>query len=130
MGRYLSLTGQLTEGRIAPTAFERRVKSWRPVTILDPPGFRGQVQFLSDPVAVFALAEIERGEERESWIDTGRGAHLHGAVDDCHPLLRVVPVGAWSSRDEASRSELSVLRSAASAVALFRAAAQPPCAGA
>ena len=72
VGRYLSLTGQLTEGRITPTAFERRVKSWRPITILDPPGFRGQVHFLSDPVAVYALAEIERGEERESWIDSGR----------------------------------------------------------
>jgi hypothetical protein len=72
VGRYLSLVAQLTEGRLAPAVFERRVRSWRPVTILDPPGLRGQVRFLSDPAAVLALAEIERGEERESWIDSGR----------------------------------------------------------
>jgi hypothetical protein len=72
VGRYLSLVAQLTEGRLAPAAFERRVRSWRPVTILDPPGFRGQVRFLADPAAVLALAEVERGEERESWIDSGR----------------------------------------------------------
>ncbi len=72
VGRYLSLVGLLTEGRLAPAAFERRVKRWRPVTILDPAGLRGQVRFLSDPAAVLALAEIERGEERESWIDSGR----------------------------------------------------------
>jgi hypothetical protein len=72
VGRYLSLVGLLTEGRLAPAAFERRVKSWRSVTILDPPGLRGQVRFLADPAAVLQLAEIERGEERESWIDSGR----------------------------------------------------------
>jgi hypothetical protein len=72
VGRYLSLVGLLTEGRLAPAAFERRVRSWRPVTILDPPGLRGQVRFLADPAAVLALAEVERGEERESWIDSGR----------------------------------------------------------
>jgi len=72
VGRYLSLVGLLTEGRLAPAAFERRVRSWRPVTILDPPGLRGHVRFLADPEAVLALAEVERGEERESWIDSGR----------------------------------------------------------
>jgi len=72
VGRYLSLVAQLTEGRLAPAAFERRVRSWRPVSILDPPGLRGQVHFLSDPATVVALAEAERGEERESWIDSGR----------------------------------------------------------
>jgi hypothetical protein len=72
VGRYLSLVAQLTEGRITPAAFERRVKGWRPIEILDPPGLRGQVRFLADPSAVLALAEIERGEERESWIDSGR----------------------------------------------------------
>ncbi|MGO9910346.1 MAG: hypothetical protein ACLPQS_04175 [Acidimicrobiales bacterium] len=72
VARYLGLVGQLSEGRISPEAFERRVASWRPVTILDPPGFRGQVRFLSDPQAAQFLSEIERGEERESWIDSGR----------------------------------------------------------
>jgi hypothetical protein len=72
VGRYLSLVAQLTEGRLAPAAFEHRVRRWRPVTILDPAGLRGQVRFLSDPAAVLALVEIERGEERESWIDSGR----------------------------------------------------------
>jgi hypothetical protein len=72
VGRYLSLVGLLTEGRLAPAAFAARVKNWRPVTILGPPGFRGQVRFLADPAAVLALAEVERGEERESWIDSGR----------------------------------------------------------
>ena len=72
VGRYLSLVAQLTEGRLASAAFERRVRSWRSVTILDPPGFRGQVRFLSDPAAVDELAEIARGEERGSWIDSGR----------------------------------------------------------
>jgi hypothetical protein len=72
VGRYLSLVGLLTEGRLAPAAFERRVRSWRPVTILDPPGLRGQVRFLADPAAVLALAEIERGEEPRRWVDSGR----------------------------------------------------------
>ena len=72
VGRYLSLVGLLTEGRLAPAAFAARVRSWRPVEILDPPGLRGQVRFLSDPAPVLALAEVERGEERESWIDSGR----------------------------------------------------------
>jgi hypothetical protein len=72
VGRYLSLVGLLKEGRLAPAAFERRVRSWLPVTILDPLGLRGRVRFLSDPAAVLELAEIERGEERESWIDSGR----------------------------------------------------------
>ncbi|MGO9195974.1 MAG: hypothetical protein ACLQK4_02450 [Acidimicrobiales bacterium] len=72
VARYLGLVGQLSENRISPEAFGRRVSSWRPVTILDPPGFRGQVRFLSDPQAAKFLSEIERGEERESWIDSGR----------------------------------------------------------
>ncbi len=72
VARYLGLVGQLSENRISPDAFERRVASWRPVTILDPPGFRGRVRFFSDPQAAQLLSEIERGEERESWIDSGR----------------------------------------------------------
>jgi hypothetical protein len=72
VARYLGLVGQLGEGRISPEAFERRVRSWRPITILDPPGLRGQVRFLADPGAVLALEENQRGEERDSWIDSGR----------------------------------------------------------
>jgi hypothetical protein len=72
VGRYLGLVGLLREGRLSPAVFERRVTSWRPVTVLDPKGLRGQVRFLSDPAAVLYLAERERGEERETWIDSGR----------------------------------------------------------
>jgi hypothetical protein len=72
VGRYLSLVGLLTEGRLAPDAFERRVRSWRPVKILDPTGLRGQVMFASAPAAALNLAERARGEERETWIDSGR----------------------------------------------------------
>jgi hypothetical protein len=72
VGRYLSLVGLLREGRLSPDAFQRRVRGWRPVTVLDPKGLRGRVQFLSDPAAVLNLSQRERGEERESWIDSGR----------------------------------------------------------
>jgi hypothetical protein len=72
VGRYLSLVGLLTEGRLSPDAFERRVRGWRPVTVLDPEGLRGRVRFLGDAAAVLDLRERERGEAREAWIDSGR----------------------------------------------------------
>jgi hypothetical protein len=72
VARYLGLVGQLAEGRIAPAVFARRVGSWRPIRVLDPAELRGDVRFLADPAAVLALVEIDRGEERESWIDSGR----------------------------------------------------------
>jgi hypothetical protein len=72
VARYLGLVGQLGDGRVSPEAFERRVRSWRPITILDPPGLLGQVRFLADPAAVLSLEEVRRGEERDTWIDSGR----------------------------------------------------------
>lgn len=65
--RYLSLVGQLLAGHLSPAAFRARVSRWRPITVLGPPEVAGQYQFLSDPDAVIALAELARGEEPE-WI--------------------------------------------------------------
>jgi hypothetical protein len=72
IGRYLALVDLLNEGRLSFAAFERRVRIWRPITVLDPKGLRGEVAFLSDPAAVLVLADAERGAGRESWIDSGR----------------------------------------------------------
>jgi hypothetical protein len=60
-GRYDSLINQLDEGRILPTEFRRRVRSWRPIA---------DFRFLSDPDAVLALLEELRASDQEVFVYT------------------------------------------------------------
>jgi hypothetical protein len=62
--KYDNAVSQLANGRLAPAAFERRFRRWRPIA-----GYR----LLSDPEAVLALLDQLRAEDREPFIlDSGR----------------------------------------------------------
>jgi hypothetical protein len=64
LARYDSLLGQLAGGTLSPTAFDRRVSSWRP--------FRGE-HFLSEPDAALAILELRRaGDEPIFHYERGR----------------------------------------------------------
>ena len=56
LGRYWHLVRQLAEGKLAPTAFQRRVAAWRP--------FRGET-LLADPGTVIAFVEERRVVDEE-----------------------------------------------------------------
>ncbi len=72
-GRYLSLVGQLAEGRLSGDAFRARVRPWRPVTVLGPADLAGSYRLVSDPDAALILADRLRGEGRTGpLIDSGR----------------------------------------------------------
>jgi hypothetical protein len=65
-GRYDHLVNLLAARRIAPSAFERRVNSWRPIA--------GE-RFLADPEAVLTLLDRLRAEDRETFVyDSGRSS--------------------------------------------------------
>ncbi len=70
VGRYLSLVAGLLDGRVTPAAFRRRVRTWRPVNVIDPAW--GPVSFVSDPAIVVALAVGAQAQGVESWVDSGR----------------------------------------------------------
>jgi hypothetical protein len=57
--RYDALVSNLTQGRIAPRAFQRRVSSWRPIA-----GYT----FLSDAEAVLAIVEARRAADEEVFV--------------------------------------------------------------
>lgn len=64
LGRYWSLVGELSAGRLSPRTFQHRVFSWRP--------FRDE-HFLSDPDVVLALLEVRRtGDEELFYYERGR----------------------------------------------------------
>ena len=66
LARYNALVGQLAEGKISGTEFQRKVESWRPVA--------GQ-RLASDPDAVLARLEQRRAEDRELFeYRSGRAA--------------------------------------------------------
>jgi hypothetical protein len=56
LGRYDALVRQLREGKIGGAAFERRVRSWRPV---------GGQRLASDPDAVLARLDERRAADLE-----------------------------------------------------------------
>lgn len=58
-GRYASLVSNLQQGKMPPTAFERRMRSWKPI--------RGH-RFLSDPQAVLAIVESRRAAEQDTFF--------------------------------------------------------------
>ncbi len=70
VGRYLSLVAGLLDGRVSPAAFRARVRTWRPVNVIDPAW--GKVHFVSDPAIVLALATAAQAQGVESWVDSGR----------------------------------------------------------
>ena len=63
-GRYQNLVRLLSEGRMTPAEFRRRVRSWRPIA-----GFT----FLSDPDAVLAQLDEQRaGDQDVFYYSSGR----------------------------------------------------------
>ena len=72
VGRYLALVALVSENRIDPKVFRRRVHLWRPIAVLGPPEIAGTFRFLDDPDVAVLLADRERTAERETWIDSGR----------------------------------------------------------
>lgn len=70
----LMASGANYRGRLlTPARFERLVKSWRPVKILDPAEERGERRLLADAGAVIALLELARAEERAPFRYERRG---------------------------------------------------------
>jgi hypothetical protein len=65
IARYMSLVGQLADGRISKAGFHRKVSRWRPL----PNGMR----FLADPDAVLAIIEARRAADVEIFsYESGR----------------------------------------------------------
>ena len=63
VARYDSLLGQLDQGLLSPSAFRRRVRSWRPI--------RGE-RFLSDAEAALAILDMRRAAGDEVFVYEGR----------------------------------------------------------
>jgi hypothetical protein len=79
VARHLSLVAQLAEAHTPERASEaarrlRRVRSWRPLTIVGPREIAGEVHFLADPDALLALADRLRAEEGEVVVSYGRSS--------------------------------------------------------
>jgi hypothetical protein len=65
-GKHADLIQKLDQGRLEPSAFKRRVGSWRPIV---------GCHFLSDPDAVLYLLQQRRAEDREVFVyDSGRSS--------------------------------------------------------
>jgi hypothetical protein len=83
VARHLGLLAQLAEARTPERARHaagrlRRVRTWRPLTVLGPPELAGEVRFLADPEAALALIEIVRAEDAEVAVSYGRSARRRG----------------------------------------------------
>jgi len=83
VARHLGLIAQLVEARSPERAREvarrvRRVRTWRPITIVGPPEIAGEYRFLNNPDAIVALAEQLRAEDAEVVVAYGRSARRRG----------------------------------------------------
>jgi len=76
VAHYDALVRQLTAGKMASAAFERRVRGWRPVEVLGPAEVAGLYRFVADAATVLALAVQAQAEGIETWIDSGRARPL------------------------------------------------------
>ena len=63
LARYDAMLSNLVQGDISPSAFRRRVGSWRPI--------RGE-RFLADPTAALAILDTRREAGDETFIYVGR----------------------------------------------------------
>lgn len=63
--RLLASAGNYRGRPMTPSRFERLVGAWRPISILDPQGERGERRLLADAGAVLALLDTARAEDRE-----------------------------------------------------------------
>jgi len=111
LGRYDTLVRQLLAGKMTPAAFERRVRGWRPVTVLAPPEVAGSYRFVADPAAAQALAVQAQAEGIEDWIDSGRVRPLpaphrvpRGGNHRSSPARRRGGTGRATSRKPAAAS--------------------------
>lgn len=72
LARYDALVRQLRAGRLAASAFERRVSRWRPVVVVGPSDLAGRWLPVASPNEALGLAAVADTEGVEEWIDSGR----------------------------------------------------------